>query len=90
MGDLIQRLSVEDSPNQPDDVAARLWARYLERRREECRQEIRQPGADIGAVNQHLAWFTARLGELQDPARRASVVDALLGWLHQSNGNPSS
>ncbi len=90
VGDLIQRLSVEDSPNQPDDVAARLWARYLERRREECRQEIRQPGADIGAVNQHLAWFTARLGELQDPARRASVVDALLGWLHQSNGNPSS
>lgn len=86
VGELIQRLSVEDSPNEPDDVAARLWARYIEHRIDECRQEIRQPDADIGAVNTHLAWFTSQLSDLKEPSRRETAVQGLLGWLHPMSG----
>lgn len=84
VGDLIQRLSVEDSEVDPMDVAARLWQRYLERRIDDCRREARYAteAAELRSLNDQMGWFKARVAELPEPGTRAEAVEGLLVWFN--------
>lgn len=84
VGDLIQRLSVEDSEIEPIDVAGRLWQRYLERRIEDCRRQARfvTESAELRTLNDQMRWFKARVAELPELDTRASAVEGLLAWLN--------
>ena len=87
----IQRLSVEESPAEPEDVAGLLWSHYLHRRIEDnqlAARSARTP-ADISALSSDNAWFKNQLDELQDPARRGPAVAVLLGWLSSPPGDPA-
>ena len=88
VGDLIQRLSVEDSDIEPIDVAGRLWQRYLERRVEDCRREARfaTEASQLRVLNDQMGWFKARVAELPEMNTRATAVEGLLAWFH---GAPS-
>ncbi len=84
VGDLIQRLSVEDSDIEPIDVAGRLWQRYLERRIDDCRREARfatQP-SELRVLNDQMGWFKARVAELPEIDTRAAAVEGLLVWFN--------
>jgi hypothetical protein len=82
VGDLIQRLSVEDSDIEPIDVAGRLWQRYLERRIEECRREARfaTESSQLRVLNDQMGWFKARVAELPEISTRTTAVEGLLAW----------
>ena len=84
VGDLIQRLSVEDSDIEPIDVAGRLWQRYLERRIEDCRREARfaTESAELRVLNDQMRWFKARVAELPELDTRATAVEGLLAWFN--------
>ncbi len=90
VADLLQRVSVRDSPNDPLDVAGQVWLRFVERRVNECRQEIRLPGADVGEISRDLAWYKQQEVALADPARRATAVEGLLGWMSDPTGATST
>ena len=84
VGDLIQRLSVEDSDIEPIDVAGRLWQRYLERRIEDCRREARfaTESSQLRVLNDQMGWFKARVAELPEISTRATAVEGLLAWFN--------
>lgn len=84
VGDLIQRLSVEDSEVEPIDVAGRLWQRYLERRIEECRRQARfvTESSELRTLNDEMGWFKARVAELPELDTRAPAVEGLLAWFN--------
>ena len=84
VGELLQRLSVEETDAEAIDVAGRLWERYLGRQIEHCRIEARSADADrYSELNQEMNWLKYRLEELRDEKARASAVETLLGWLRQ-------
>ena len=89
VGELIQRLSVEDSEIEPIDVAGRLWQRYLERRIEDCRRQARYATdpAELRSLNDQMGWFKTHVAELPELNTRASAVDELLAWF---NGSPTT
>ncbi len=84
VGDLIQRLSVEDSNIEPIDVAGRLWQRYLERRIEDCRREARfaTESSQLRVLNDQMGWFKAQVAELPEISTRATAVQGLLAWFN--------
>ncbi len=86
IADLIQQLAVEDSPNDPVDVAAQLWAMYLDRQIDDCvaRMTTFSSGDDLRAVNDDLIWFRDQVEEVRDVERRASALPRLLSWLTQA------
>ncbi len=85
IADLIQQLAVEDSPNEPEDVAAQLWAHYLERQISERQAEMTTftGSEDLRAINDDVIWFREQVEEVRDPERRAAALPRLLGWLNQ-------
>lgn len=87
VGELVQRLSVEDSEIEPIDVAGRLWQRYLERRIEDCRREARfaTESAQLRDLNDQMGWFKARVAELPELNTRAAAVEGLLAWFNGAN-----
>lgn len=84
VGDLVQRLSVEDSDIEPIDVAGRLWQRYLERRIDDCRREARfvTESSELRVLNDQMGWFKARVAELPEIQTRATAVEGLLAWFN--------
>ncbi len=80
--DLLQRLAVEDTEAEADDVIARLVE-------EATRRELAVMRAEVGAADEELvfersaemAWLKLRSEELHDPATSAAAVDQLLAWL---------
>lgn len=91
VADTIQRLSVEESTAEPEDVAGILWSNYLKRRIEDHQLQARgaRTPSDISDFASDLAWFKSQQDELQDPARRGSAVALLLGWLGSTPGDPT-
>lgn len=91
VAEAIQRLSVEESTAEPEDVAGLLWSHYLKRRIEDHQIQARsaRTPADIAAFSTDNAWFKGQLDELQDPDRRGPAVAGLLGWLLTPPGDPS-
>ncbi len=91
LADLIQQLAVEESPNEPEDVAAQLWASYLQRRIDDCQRRSRHSvgSEELRELNDDLIWFREQLEQVRDPERRATAVPSLLGWLRPPSGEPS-
>lgn len=91
IADVIQRLSVEDSTAEAEDVAGRLWTHYLQRRIADHQMQARtaKTPADIAAFSSDNAWYLSQLDALQDPTRRGPAVEGLLGWLTTASGDPS-
>ncbi len=83
VGDLIQRLAVEEPTSEPLDVACLLWRKYLDVQLGEGRRSAK--GAvdpqDITEINRQVAWLLRHHADLLDLDRRAGAVDALLRWL---------
>jgi DNA primase len=80
--DLLQRLAVEESEADPDDVLVRLVDEAA--RREEAVIQAEVGGADeqvAFARGQDMAWLKLRREELREPASAAVAVDQLLAWL---------
>ena len=81
-GDLLQRLAVEDTEADVDDVVVRLVE-------EAVRRELAVMRAEVGAADEELvfersaemAWLKLRSEELHDPASGAAAADQLLAWL---------
>ncbi len=85
VGDIIQRLSVEEPTSEPIDVACLLWRRFLDAQIELGRRAAKGAvdPSDIGEINERLAWLMSNHSALMDPVRQAAVVDGLLAWLVQ-------
>jgi len=84
VAETVQRLAVEESSAGADDVAGRLWERYLDRQIELCRLEAR--GADLALysqLNDEMKWFRMRLEELRSFDQKASALQALLSWYRE-------
>ncbi len=90
VGDLLQRLSVEDTSSDPIDVAGLLWERYLATQIDLCRVEARSVSASserFSELNQEMNWFKYRLEDLRDVKKKSSTVEALLAWIQEESGD---
>jgi DNA primase len=78
VGELVQRLSVEETQATALEVAARLWARFLER-------QVAQTSASVGELDRELmeqhTWLDRRRREVLDPAQQAGAIADLLVWM---------
>ena len=82
VGEMIQRLSVEESDADSLDVAGRLWERFLNKEIERCRLTAREADSDsYAALADDMVWFRHRLDDLREPDRKAAAVDDLLAWV---------
>ncbi len=84
IGDLVQRLSVQDTDVEGIDVAGRLWTRYVQRRIAECQRQAKM-AADISqlrVINTEMGWFMARLQELPELHTKGPAVEGLLAWFN--------
>jgi len=81
-GDLLQRLAVEETDADADDVLARLVE-------EAVRRELAVMRAEVGTADEkvvfergeEMAWLKLRTEELHDPATGAGATEQLLAWL---------
>ncbi|MEM7274640.1 MAG: DNA primase [Actinomycetota bacterium] len=90
VAELVQRLSVEDSPADPVDVAAQLWRPYLERLVAESRSDTKarmaaaSPDEQIEIMrnaNLEQTWLLAMLERIREPAQQAGAIADLLVWV---------
>jgi DNA primase len=90
VGDLVQRLAVEQSAADPLDVVALLWRRYLQGQMDEYRARARTAdGATESQLLRDFEWFRLQLEALQDPEQKASTVEGLLGWVLEETEDDS-
>ncbi len=91
LGELIQRLAVEESEADPVDVASLLWRRYLESCIDEARRRARGAvlPSDIAEISSQQSWYKQQLVDLSDTDRKAPAVAGLLAWLRQDSGEES-
>ncbi len=84
---LLQRLAVEDSDADPDDVAIRLVERAVQRELRELQSEMRQlPPAEQASYAPTITWLKLGLERMRadDVTRHAQAVEAeehLVAWL---------
>jgi DNA primase len=85
VGEMIQRLSVEESDADPVDVSSLLWMRYVEREIERCRMEARvaTEDAQVFDLAQEQSWFKLQLDDLREPRQKAAAVEGLLTWMRE-------
>ncbi len=85
--DLLQRLAVEESDADADDVMIRLVSRAGQRVLRDLQAEMRQAApADQGAYSATVAWLKMALETMKsdDVTMRASAIEAeegLVGWI---------
>ncbi len=85
VGDLLQRLSVEQSDTDPLDAASLLWRRFIDGQMDDARHRARGAAlpTDIAQINDEVAWYREQREALTDPVKRGSAVEGLLGWFRQ-------
>ena len=85
VGEMIQRLSVEESDADPVDVSSLLWMRYVERQIERCRLDARTAtdDAEVFDLAQEQSWFKLQLADLREPQHKAAAVEGLLTWMRE-------
>ncbi len=84
LGELVQRLSVEESQAEAVDVAARLWEPFLERMMADL--VASQTTADLERLREigpEQTWLKLRLEDIRDPSRQAGAIAELLGWMEE-------
>ena len=95
VGELVQRLSVEETLATPLEVAARLWEPYLERLMSDGKAALagapESEQADLFArLAQEHTWLRLKLEEVRDPSRQARAIADLLGWIEGLEGEEQS
>ncbi len=95
VGELVQRLSVEETMATPIEVAARLWEPYLERLMSEWKAALAgAPETERAETFRRLAhehtWLRLKLEEVRDPSRQARAIADLLGWIEAPEGEEQS
>ena len=98
--ELLQRLAVEESDADPDDIMIRLVERATQRALRELQAEMRQADHDGQAeYAPTVAWLKLALETMRsdDVSRRDAAVDAeerLVGWLvardHEMSGTEAT
>lgn len=86
VGDLLQRLSVEESVLGPLDAASQLWRIFLDAQVRDI--QIRSKGSamgDIAAISDDLKFYRENHDGLIDQSRQAATVARLLAWLAQAS-----
>ncbi|MGQ0522020.1 MAG: DNA primase [Actinomycetota bacterium] len=78
--DLLQRLAVEETSAEPDDVVARLVDRAAHRALAELEAEARAAPDDALAVAETVAWLQLTLADLPDPEASGRLVAWLVQW----------
>jgi hypothetical protein len=85
--DLLQRLAVEETDADPDDVMIRLVSRAGQRTLVDLQSEMRQaPAEDFASYASTIAWLKMALEAMRDDdiAHRPSALEAeerLVGWI---------
>ena len=91
VGELVQRLSVEETMATPTEVAARLWVPYLERLMAEWKLAMANaPSAEQADIFREHTWLRLKLEEVRDPSRQARAIADLLGWIEAAEGEEQS
>jgi len=84
VADLLQRLAVEDSGAEPDDVVARLVEEAARRELSIIQFEVVAADEDtVFARSSDMAWLKMRMEELRESPTRVAARDQLLAWLAQ-------
>jgi DNA primase len=82
--DLLQRLAVEESEAESDDVMARLVEEAARRELATIQFEVVAADEDtVFARSADMAWLKMRMEELREPDTRLDAVEQLLAWLAQ-------
>jgi len=79
-GELLQRLAVEESDADADDVVARLLEGAAGRAVTELEEEARSADDPIG-YTPLIGWLKLRSQDLRDPTTAVGAADQLLPWL---------
>jgi hypothetical protein len=84
VADLLQRLAVEETEAEADDVVARLVEEATRRELAIIQFEVVAADEDtVFARSTDMAWCKMRMEELREPASRVGARDQLLAWLAQ-------
>ncbi len=91
VGELVQRLSVEETMAGPTEVAARLWEPYLERLMSEWKAALGSaPENERADIFREHTWLRLKLEEVRDPSRQARAIADLLVWIEAPEGEEQS
>ncbi len=91
VGELVQRLSVEETMATPIEVAARLWEPYLERLMSDWKAALAgAPTSEQAEIFREHTWLRLKLEEVRDPSRQALAIADLLGWIEAPEGEEQS
>ena len=83
-GDLLQRLAVEETDADAEDVLARLVDQAAHRHMAVLRSEVGAADEQVVfARSSDMAWLKLRIEELREPSTSAAAVEQLLPWLAQ-------
>jgi DNA primase len=83
VAEVVQRLSVEESPAEPIDVAALLWDPYLERLMGESARAASaaaDPSEQAEIFREHT-WLRLKREDVREPSRQAEAIADLLVWV---------
>ncbi|HYF46501.1 MAG TPA: toprim domain-containing protein, partial [Acidimicrobiales bacterium] len=80
VGELLQRLAVEESDAEPGDVIARLLEAAAARAIADLEAEMRTADDPLGYAPV-MGWIKLRTQELREPATALGAADQLLAWL---------
>jgi len=80
---LLQRLAVEETDADPDDVIALLVKQAVTRAIVELEACARESVLVVPEVAQTLAWLKPAVEQLHDPDNRIGACDRLVAWLVQ-------
>ncbi len=97
VADLLSRLSVEETTAEPNDNAALLWRRFLERMIQDLQYSVQQRSrqglltdpAELSVVQDQLKWCRERRELLSEPGSQTATVQSLLAWLRQPSEEAS-
>ncbi len=91
VGELVKRLSVEESQAEPVDVAARLWEPYLDRLMHDTAAAMTAAGNDeqVDIFREHT-WLRLKLEDVREPTRQAGAIGDLLGWMDELAEDPNA
>ncbi len=95
VGELVQRLSVEETLATPIEVAGRLWEPYLDRLMSDSKAALatvpdsERPETFTRLAQEHT-WLRLKLEEVRDPSRQARAIADLLVWIEAPEGEEQS
>lgn len=84
--DLLQRLAVEDTDSNPDDVVARLAELAAQRVLADLEAQVRLTPDRFGELSPSVSWLKVTTAELREPSSRNDAATRLVAWLREGGG----